>query len=137
MCKDLLKFIRIDAKIYPYYFCVLLATKPLRNWKKLLKPYKLKLDDYSKINDARGWAMSAQGYGIIILNSWHFKNNIDFLSTLRHEVHHACADCFEYICEPINTLDNETFLYLNDYVFEKCLKKLTNIKSIKPILQLQ
>jgi hypothetical protein len=65
------------------------------------------------------------GQSVICIYNVNFnnlKNLISILKTIRHEVHHACNEVFEFISA--KTDDNEPLLYLNDYVFKQITKMI-------------
>lgn len=86
-------------------------------------------DDW--VDSAKGWTLKNEEETIIIINIHRHKTKDSLLVTLRHEIHHACANCFKYICNPITILDEEVFLYLNDWVFMQAIDIVNKNKILQ------
>ena len=97
----------------------------------------IEIESISIIEDGDGWTIVNNNVGVVIINKWLFNigDFIKFITTIRHEVHHLSAGVFTHICEEIDRLDNETFLYLNDYFFKRILSKLLTIQNDNIIIK--
>jgi hypothetical protein len=78
-------------------------------------------DEKNWIDDAKGWTIDNIVSSIVVINTFYHKSKNSLIVTARHEVHHAAAQVFSYINNPIHSLDEEAFLYLNDWIFHKVL----------------
>lgn len=111
--------LKIDFVIYPFEAHVLLCESQAQ-LSQFLQSHKVQINDVSAIFQAKGWCVSLQNGGaLIIINKHRAKDFIDFTAIVRHEVSHACAHCFQFICQEIYKLDDEFVNYLNDFVYKK------------------
>lgn len=127
---------KINTQPYNYnvIFCFNDDETDVESVEKILSKNRISTDNIEKwIDDAKGWTFDNGCMSIVLLNLFTLESQNDLLVTLRHEIHHASANCFEFICNDITVLDEEVFLYLNDWLFEQGLKLIDkhNIKITK------
>ena len=118
------KVFKIKQSIYPYKFKLAFFISET-DVKNILKKVKIEKADYNTFLNGTGWCtrfFNDIGGSIILINKNKCKTYDYFIKVIRHEIQHASADCFEYICAEDNDLKKEPFLYLNDFLFSKCLK---------------
>lgn len=113
---------KTKCDLYPYDFIFIFNDKQDNDEEitNLLSKHQIYITEQEGndwVDNAKGWTLKNVDVSIIILNVHLHKNRDKLLSTLRHEIHHAAANCFAYICNPITILDEEVFLYLNDWLF--------------------
>lgn len=103
------------------------GNKSKKNISKLLSKYNVKKEFINQWTaDARGWTFWGNDESIIVINLNTLSNQNDLITTLRHEVHHASANLYEMIGNVLYELDEESFLYLNDWIFERGLEVIEN-----------
>lgn len=118
-------FSKVNVPIYDYdiIFCINYIKKNYDAAEEVLDKYHIDEDDVEKwLDDAKGWTLQGRTNTMVIINAHLHKKKNDLLITIRHEIHHAAANCFEQIGNPVTSLDEEAFLYLNDWIFNKLLE---------------
>lgn len=117
-----MKTITIDLVIYPYNIDVIYRNSASESIGRLLQKLGCQVFGAEVLNSAKGWTLKGKKGSVIVLNRFNMESDRQLYKTIRHETHHACADVFEYIQHKTKRLDEEPFLYLNDYVFDKILE---------------
>jgi len=124
---------KLNVPLYNYdiIVCFNYMNKNYDAMEDILDKYKIDDDEVETwLDKAKGWTLEGNNNTIVIINTQLHKKKIDLLTTIRHEVHHASANCFQSIGNPVTILDEEAFLYLNDWVFTKSLEFFEKNKNI-------
>jgi hypothetical protein len=132
---------KLNVPMYNYdiIVCFNYVKKNYDAAEQILDKYQVDDDEVdSWLDDAKGWTLQGKTNTVIFINTYLHRKKIDLLTTIRHEIHHGSANCFEYIGNPITILDEEAYLYLNDWIFTKVLEMLeknrdTIIKHVKDL----
>ena len=120
---------KIDISIFNYVVYCYLARNP-KELADVVKSAKRELDlDVDNFDNYHGLTYSQTRASCILVNGCEYdftggikpEHLIKLLGTIRHEVHHAVTNMFEAIEHKSKVLDEEVFVWSNDFVFEQIL----------------
>lgn len=119
----MIKRIKTPFGNYILQYAIVSSKKELKKLSKECKKFNLNdlpewLDDMAGLHFENKEAQRS----LIVINNYQGITSLEVISAIRHETHHACASIYESIGHETTKLDEEPFLYLNDFVFRVILE---------------